>query len=72
MTILSQIYIEVTKNVSFNVIHVYFRQVSLKISIKFIWFGGQEIVPATIGLLCGNNNSKHMFPMPLGKYDLTS
>ena len=44
---------------------------SLKIFIKFLWFGGQWIVPATIGLVIGNNNSKNMFSMSLGKYDLT-
>ena len=44
---------------------------SLKISITFIWLGGRQIVRTTIGLVFGNNNSKNMFSMSLGKYDLT-
>ena len=60
MTILPQSYDEVTKNVSFNVICVYFRQVFIKnLSIKFVWFSGQWNVPTTIGLVFGNNVGKN-------------
>ena len=62
MTILPQIYVEVTKIVSFNAIFML-----LKISKKIVWFGERKIVPATIGLVFGNNNSKNMFSMSLGK-----
>ena len=43
----------------------------LKISLQFVWFGRRPIVLTTILLVCGNNNSKNMFSMPLRKYDLT-
>ena len=73
MTILPQSYDEVTKNVSFNVTCVYFRQVFIKnLSIKFVWFGGQWNVPTTIGLVFGNNvgkngknGKKYIFPICL-------
>ena len=44
---------------------------SLKISIKLVWFGGRKIVPISIGLVFGNNNSRKMYSMSLGKYYLT-
>ena len=39
---------------------------SLKISIKFVCLGGQQILPISIGLLFYINNSS----LSLGKYDL--
>ena len=70
-TILPQSYDEVPKNVSFNVICVYFRQVFINnLSIKFVWFSGQWNVPTTIGLVFGNI-AKNIFSMSLGKNDLT-
>ena len=68
MTILPQIYVEVNKNVSFNVILVYFRQVFKKNlhKICLVWWP----IDCTISLVF-YNNLKNMFSMSLGKYDLT-
>ena len=72
MTILQQIYVEVVKNVIFNVICVYFRQVFIKNLHKMclVWWA----IDCTYYywfLVFGNNNSKNMFSMSLEKYDLT-
>ena len=40
---------------------------SLKISKKSVGLGGQKMVCTTIDLVLGNNNSKSMFSMTLGK-----
>ena len=35
--------------------------VSLKISLKFVWLGEQYFIPTTIGLVFDNDISKSMF-----------
>lgn len=48
MTILVQIFVDVSKNVCFNITYVNLtRKVFLE---KTVWFGGQLVVPISIGL----------------------